>query len=204
MVGPCEGSSASEVGSCFEGGGGGVFTQDVFHYDALGTGLALLPFVISMLIVNQISPRFLPRFGERLAGLVGLVLMGGGLLWLAQINPQSTFVNGILGPLIVLGIGAGLTFAPLTAVVMHHAPDEHMSAASSLLQAMQQLGGSVGVAALTSVFIATAAVSGLAHGISTAILAGVGFVIVALVLFAIWGARIPADADRGETTPVGH
>jgi hypothetical protein len=69
-----------------------------------------------------------------------------------------------------------------------------VSAASSLLQAMQQLGGSIGVAALTTVFISATAIGGEARGISTAILGGVAFVGLAFILFAIWGSRIPADA----------
>jgi disulfide bond formation protein DsbB len=116
---------------------------------------------------------------------------------LSPLSDSSTFLGGVLGPIVVMGIGAGLTFAPITGVIMHFAPEEHASAASSLLQTMQQLGGSIGVAALTTVFVSITTVSGEAHGISTAILGGVAFVALAFVLFAIWGRRIPADATAG-------
>lgn len=182
-----------------------LFTQQVLGFDPLGTGLALLPFVLPLLITSQLAPRLLPRFGEWLVTAVGLGLLVVGLLWLSQLTDTSTFVNGILGPLVIMGLGAGLTFGPITGLVMHHAPDEHTSAASSVLQAMQQLGGSVGVAALTSVFVATTAVQGEARGISISILGGAAFILVAFLLFSIWGSRIPAGADSsGESTAVAH
>ncbi|HEY5223923.1 MAG TPA: DHA2 family efflux MFS transporter permease subunit [Microbacteriaceae bacterium] len=171
-----------------------LFTQQVLHFDALGTGLTLLPFVAAMLISSQLAPRILGLIGEWIVGGTGLALLAAGLLWLSGLSAASTFAGSILGPILVMGTGAGLTFAPITAIVMHRAPDEHVSAASSLLQAMQQLGGSIGVAALTTVFISAAATGGEARGISTAILGGVAFVTLAFVLFAIWGSRIPADA----------
>jgi EmrB/QacA subfamily drug resistance transporter len=181
-----------------------LFTQQVLGFDALGTGLALLPFVLTMVITSQLAPRVLSWIGEWIVGAVGLAFLGGGLLWLSQLSATSTFLNGILGPILVMGLGAGLTFAPLTAVVMHLAPEEHVSAASSLLQTMQQLGGSIGVAALTTVFISVTAMGGEARGISAAILGGVAFVGLAFVLFTIWGSRIPADAASEPAPPAAH
>jgi hypothetical protein len=73
-----------------------------------------------------------------------------------------------------------------------------------LLQTMQQLGGSIGVAALTTVFISVTAMGGEARGISAAILGGVAFVGLAFVLFTIWGSRIPADAASEPAPPAAH
>jgi EmrB/QacA subfamily drug resistance transporter len=178
-----------------------LFTQNVLGFDPLGTGLALLPFVGAMLITNEIAPRLiLPRVGEKVVGVIGLSGMVIGLVWLGQMNAASTFVSGILGPAIVLGISAGLTFAPLTSIAMDQAPKGEVSAASSLLQGMQQLGGSVGVAVLTTVFIAVTSISGEARGISTSLLVGAAFPAAALVLFAIWGRRIPLKSGDSDDT----
>ncbi|GAA1438625.1 MFS transporter [Leifsonia poae] len=180
-----------------------LFTQHVLGFDPLGTGLALLPFVAAMLVTNEIAPRFLPRIGEKVVGVAGLSGMVIGLVWLGQMNAASTFWSGILGPAIVLGISAGLTFAPLTSIAMAQAPKDEVSAASSLLQGMQQLGGSIGVAVLTTVFVGVTAISGEARGISTSLLIGAAFPAAALVLFAIWGRRIPATAgDEEGAAPV--
>ncbi|MDQ1581439.1 MAG: hypothetical protein QOD05_2214 [Microbacteriaceae bacterium] len=172
-----------------------LFTQNVLGFDPMGTGLALLPFVAAMLVTNSITPRILPRIGEKVAGTIGLSGMVVGLLWLGQMNASTTFLSGILGPAIVLGISGGFTFAPLTSIVMAQAPANEIGASSSLLQGMQQLGGSVGVAVLTTVFVSAAAAGGEAHGISTSLLIGAAFPAAALVLFAIWGRRIPLSVS---------
>lgn len=180
-----------------------LFTQDVYHYDALGTGLALLPFVATMVVISQIAPRLLSRFGERIVGAVGMGLLVAGLAWLSALDPQDSYIGGMLGPMIVLGFGAGLTFAPITGLVMAHAPKEHVGATSSVLQTMQQLGGSIGVAVLSTVFVSVAATAGIAGGISTAILGGVLFLGVAFVLFLVWGSNAPAQEGDAPAF-VGH
>jgi EmrB/QacA subfamily drug resistance transporter len=178
-----------------------LFTQNVLGYDPLGTGLALLPFVGTMLVVNQFTPRFVALLGERVVALTGLALLAGGMLWMAQLGTASTFLTGILGPAIVLGLGAGLTFAPITSIVMAQAPSDETGQASSLLQGMQQLGGSIGVAGLTTVFAAVTVSGGEARGIAAALLGGTAFLTVGLVLFAVWGRRAPVvgstDAPAG-------
>ncbi len=179
-----------------------LFTQQVLHYSPLQTGLALLPFVVTLVVVSQVVPRVLPRIGEWIVGAVGLGLLAGGLLWLSTLDAHDTFVTGILGPILVMGAGAGMTFAPVTAVVMDRAPEEHLSAASSVLQAMQQLGGSIGVAALTTVFVSVTAGSGETGGVAAAVFGGAAFVFIGFVLFAIWGSRV--RADTGRETPPGH
>ncbi|GAA4161647.1 MFS transporter [Gryllotalpicola daejeonensis] len=176
-----------------------LFTQDVYHFSALGTGLSLLPFVVTMIVVSQLAPRLLPQFGERLVGAVGLAALVVGLGWLSQLHADESYVSGILGPIIVMGLGAGLTFAPLTGLIMAHAPAGHVGATSSVLQTMQQLGGSIGVAVLSTVFVSAAATAGIASGLTTAIVGGVVFVGLAFVLYALWGSNAPAaiegDAD---------
>ncbi|HWD61073.1 MAG TPA: MFS transporter, partial [Humibacter sp.] len=180
-----------------------LFTQQVLHFNPLSTGLALLPFVVVLVTANQLAPRFLPRVGEWVVGAIGLALLAGGLLWLSRLDSHDTFVTGILGPIVVMGAGAGLTFAPITSVVMNRAPEEHVSAASSVLQTMQQLGGSIGVAALTTVFVSVTATSGETGGVAAAVLGGAAFVFIAFVLFAVWGSRVRADGDR-EAAPQLH
>ena len=147
----------------------------------------------------------LPRIGEWIVGAIGLGMLAGGLLWLSRLDSHDTFLTGILGPILVMGIGAGMTFAPITAVVMDRAPEEHVSAASSVLQTMQQLGGSIGVAALTTVFVSVTAVSGEAGGVAAAVLGGAVFVLIAFVLFALWGSKVTQDADAEDApAPIAH
>jgi predicted MFS family arabinose efflux permease len=166
-----------------------LFTQNVLGYSPLQTGLAMLPFTSALVLANLLTPRLVARHGERVVGASGMLGLTLGLLWMAQLDATSTFTSGLLGPFAVLGLGAGLTIAPLTAVIMHQAPAGHLGAASSLNQGMQQLGGALGLAALTTIFGITGHATGEAHGITTALLLAVAFPLLALILFAIWARR---------------
>ncbi|MEU6658710.1 MFS transporter [Streptomyces sp. NPDC046821] len=169
-----------------------LLTQQVLGFTPIRTGLALVPFTFGLIATNQLTPRLLPRLGERVigsAGLSGLVL---GIVWMALVaadaGPDTSIVTVLL-PSVLLGAGAGATFAPVTAVIMHQAPAEHVGAAAGLNQGLQQLGGAMGLAVLTSVLAAT---GGLKHGLGATLLATAAFPLAGLALFGVWARRIPA------------
>jgi EmrB/QacA subfamily drug resistance transporter len=166
-----------------------LFTQNVLGYTPLRTGLAILPFTAALMTVNVVVPRLVRRFGERVTGAAGMAALTLGLVWLAQLGPASTFVDGLLGPFLVLGLGAGLTIAPLTGVLLGRAPAEHLGAAASLNQGMQQLGGALGLAVLTTVFSGVDQAGGEARGITTALLVAAIFPAMAFALFVTWARR---------------
>jgi hypothetical protein len=84
---------------------------------------------------------------------------------------------------------------------MHQAPDEHIGAAASLNQGLQQLGGGMGLALLTSVLAAT---GGLANGLGATLLATAAFPLAGLVLFGVWARRIPTSDATHASTPSSH
>lgn len=169
-----------------------LLTRQVLGFSPIQTGLALVPFTLGLIATNQLVPRLLPRLGERVigsAGLSGLVL---GIAWMASVAADAgpdTSIIAVLLPSVLLGAGAGATFAPVTAVIMHQAPAEHMGAAAALNQGLQQLGGAMGLAVLTSVLAAT---GGLDHGLGTTLLATAAFPLTGLALFGLWARRLPA------------
>jgi MFS family permease len=166
-----------------------LFTQNHLGYTPLRTGLAILPFTAALLLANILTPRLVSRRGERVTGVAGMLSLTAGLFWLAQLDATSTFASGLLGPFVVLGLGAGLTIAPLTAVILHQAPAGLLGAASSLNLGMQQLGGAVGLAVLTTIFGSISSTAGEVDGITTALLCAVAFPALALILFATWARR---------------
>jgi EmrB/QacA subfamily drug resistance transporter len=164
-----------------------LFTQNALGFTPLQTGLSVLPFSAALLATNLLTGRLVPRYGERLVGALGMSALLAGLVWMSRIDAGDTFAGGLLGPFVLLGLGAGLTVAPLTAVIMHQAPAARLGAASSLNQGMQQLGGALGLAVMTTVYgSAAAGGAGEAEAIATALTAGVVFPLLALTLFATW------------------
>ncbi|MGN9788695.1 MFS transporter [Nonomuraea sp. ZG12] len=172
-----------------------LFTQNALGFTPLQTGLSVLPFTAALLVTNLLTSRLVTRHGERIIGSLGMLGLLAGLWWMSRIDAADTFAGGLLGPFVLLGLGAGLTVAPLTAVIMHQAPPAQVGAASSLNQGMQQLGGALGLAVLTTVYgSAAAGGAGEAGAIATALTAGVAFPLLALTLFATW-ARPTTDIE---------
>ncbi|MFD2416117.1 MFS transporter [Amycolatopsis pigmentata] len=169
-----------------------LLTQRVLGFTPIQTGAALVPFTLGLIATNQLTPRLLPRLGERVIGVAGLSGLVLGIAWMALVAADAvqdiSFVTVLL-PSVLLGAGAGATFAPVTAVILHQAPVEHIGAAASLNQGLQQLGGGMGLAVLTSVLAAT---GGLDHGLSATLLATAAFPLAGLILFGVGARRIPA------------
>ncbi|MGY0070139.1 MFS transporter [Streptomyces sp. QTS137] len=129
-----------------------LFVQNVLGYTPIEAGLAFLPVTVVIALGAGVSQRFLPVFGPKPFMLVGSALAAIGLAWQALITSESSYVGGILGPMLVFGFGMGLNFVTLTLTAVSGVAPHEAGAASGLLNATQQVGGSVGLALLTTVF----------------------------------------------------
>jgi len=128
-----------------------LFVQNVWGYSALKTGVAYLPMVGMIMLMAGVSAQLVPRIGARPLLLAGSLIGAGGMFWLSQINEHSTYVGGLLGPMLVTAAGLGMLFMPLTLVALTRVPDRDAGLASSLLNTGQQVGGSIGLALLGTV-----------------------------------------------------
>src|SRR5450759_3418701 len=128
-----------------------IFVQTVWGYSALGSGIAFLPMVGLIMLMAGISSQLVPRIGARPLLLAGSAITAGGMFWLSRISEHSTYVNGLLGPMMVTAAGLGLLFMPVTLVALSKVEDRDAGLASSLLNTGQQVGGSIGLAVLGTV-----------------------------------------------------
>jgi len=129
-----------------------LFVQGVLGYSPLRAGFAFLPITVAIVVTSQFAARSLPRLGPKRLMATGAVLAVAGLAWLTQVSVSSGYVDGILGPMLVFGLGMGLLFVPLTIVAVSGVEPHESGAASSLLNVMQQVGGSLGLSILVTVF----------------------------------------------------
>jgi len=125
--------------------------QNVLGYDALGTGLRYIPFVIGSIIVAPLVGANANRLGARLIFSVGLALLGLGFLLLTRITPSSDW-NALLLGLIVAGIGGAAVQAQLTTAAVSAAPRAQAGLATGISATMRQVGSSMGIALLGSIF----------------------------------------------------
>jgi EmrB/QacA subfamily drug resistance transporter len=128
------------------------FLQDVRGFSALATGFAFLPMAAGMFGMTRVIPRLLSRFGPKPLAVTGSLLLIGGLAWLSQLSITSGYWSGVFGPMLILGVGGGLGFVPLTPIIMASVPAKDAGSAGGVLQTMQQLGASLGLAILVTVF----------------------------------------------------
>ncbi|WP_030202408.1 MFS transporter [Streptomyces sp. NRRL S-87] len=129
-----------------------LFVQNVLGFSPLEAGLAFLPVSAVIAVAAGFTSQMLPRFGPKPFMVVGALLAAAGLTWLTQCDIDSTYLGSILGPILVFAAGMGLQFVSLTLMALSRVPDQESGAASGLLNAMQQVGGSLGLSILVTVF----------------------------------------------------
>ncbi|MFI6645123.1 MFS transporter [Streptomyces sp. NPDC050504] len=129
-----------------------LFVQNVLDYSPIQSGLAFLPVTVAIAVGAGLSQRLLPVLGPKPFMVTGSAITGIGLFWLTFISRESSFAGGVLGPMILFGFGMGLNFVTLTLTAVSGVEQHEAGAASGLLNATQQVGGSLGLSILVTVF----------------------------------------------------
>jgi EmrB/QacA subfamily drug resistance transporter len=167
------------------------YLESSLHFSAIRTGFAFLPLTAMIFTMSRITPKVVSRYGARRPLLMGLTLVSIASFWIASGLNHGDYFSGLLGPLLLFGLGAGASFLPISATILSGVPHTDAGAASGMLQTMQQSGGALGVAALSSV--------AEAHGRSSALFVG-GFVaLVALgVAVSVIRPRTPDHSPNAQ------
>ncbi|GHH88108.1 MFS transporter [Streptomyces sulfonofaciens] len=129
-----------------------IFVQDVLNYSPIKAGLAFLPVTVAIAVGAALSQRLLPVLGPKPFMAAGSAIAVVGLGWQTLLSPDSSYVGGVLGPMMVFGFGMGLNFVTVTLTAVSGVAPHEAGAASGLLNATQQVGGSLGLSILTTVF----------------------------------------------------
>ncbi|MDQ3644742.1 MAG: DHA2 family efflux MFS transporter permease subunit [Actinomycetota bacterium] len=193
---------------------GALYLQRILGYDPLEVGLAFLP---STLVMGTISLRYTERlnmrFGARATLLPGLAALALGLLLFARTPVDASYLADVVPPVVLIGLGAGLSFPSLMTLAMSGATPSDSGLASGLVNATVQVGGAIGLAVLAT--LATDRTEGLrAAGESTATalnsgyhvayLLGAGLVAAAFVAaLTVLRSDRPNEAAEGEPTATG-
>jgi EmrB/QacA subfamily drug resistance transporter len=144
------------------------YLQRTLGFSPVKTGLAFLPMMAAIVTsATLVSTRILPRTGPRPLVPTGMVMAGISMLLLTRVGVHTGYAVGVLPALLLLGVGLGMVFAPTMATATGNVRPEDAGVASALVNTMQQVGGSIGVA-LLSTLSATAATGYVAsHGSPT-------------------------------------
>jgi predicted MFS family arabinose efflux permease len=127
-----------------------LYVQEVLGYSPLKAGLAFLPVTVGIVIGAGLSQVGIRWMSARHVPLFGVVLAAGGFFLLGQVPTHGTYVADLLPGLLLMSIGIGLTFVPLTLIATTNIAADDAGLASGLLNTTQQVGGALGLAVLSS------------------------------------------------------
>jgi EmrB/QacA subfamily drug resistance transporter len=142
------------------------YLQQTLHYSAIKTGIAYLPFSGGIILTAAVTAQLLPRFGPRILMTTGALLATAAMVWLTQLSLDSSYTTGILPAFIVMSVGMGLVFVPLSNTALNGVANHDAGVASALVNTTQQVGGSLGTALLNTIFTTVVAGYLVAHGTS--------------------------------------
>jgi EmrB/QacA subfamily drug resistance transporter len=131
---------------------GALYLQHIKGYSALNTGLAFLPSTLTLAVLSLgISARLMRSFGPRALLIPGLATITVALLVMAAADQNTAYFPGIFGAYLLFGLGAGMTFMPLTTIMMSDVPATDAGIGSGVGNATMQVGGAFGLAALGTI-----------------------------------------------------
>jgi EmrB/QacA subfamily drug resistance transporter len=170
------------------------FLQGVYHYTPFQAGIAFFPMTVVNFFVALLVPRLTQRFGNAVLLAVGLALTLAGIAWLSQITAATPYLTGVALPMVLLGVGQGLAFGPLTAAGISGTTADDGGAASGLVNTAHQLGSSLGVGILVT---ASAGAASLAESAATAYTGGTFMLSAAVVV--VLAFVVPAEIAARRT-----
>jgi EmrB/QacA subfamily drug resistance transporter len=165
-----------------------LYVQEILGYSPLRAGLAFLPITAGIVIGAGIAQQLIKRIGVRNVSVVGITLATAGLLWLTRLPVHGSYVGDLLTGLMPLSIGMGLVFVPITLLGTGGVHEDDAGLASGLFNTAQQVGGSLGLAILST--LAASQTTSLLHGGQTGVIAArvsgyhVAFLAAAVMLAA--------------------
>jgi EmrB/QacA subfamily drug resistance transporter len=127
-----------------------LYVQEILGYSPLKAGFAFLPVAAGIAVGAGLAQQLIRRFGVRNLALAGLVLATLGMLVLTQLPVDGKYLTDLLPGLLPMSIGMGLVFVPITLLATGGVREEDSGLASGLFNTSQQVGGSLGLAILST------------------------------------------------------
>ncbi|MBN9160386.1 MAG: MFS transporter [Myxococcales bacterium 68-20] len=127
-----------------------IFASTVMHYTAQQVGLMMLPGALGSAFTMVIASKLVRRFDPRVLLAIGALILVTSVLWLGRLT-TTTSASDLFWPLLVRAFGTVLMFLPLNMAALGPIPKQDIAAASAFYNLTRQLGGSVGVAILSTI-----------------------------------------------------
>src|SRR4051812_35119568 len=188
-----------------------LYLQQVLGYTPIEAGLAFLPMPLAIMAGSTLAARSVIRFGAGKLLTLGMSMSAVGMLLYARLPVNGTYFADVLGPSLLIALGMGLSFVPVTISAVAGVKPQEQGLASGLVNTSRQVGGSIGLAILATV--ATARTHALGSG-PAAVVAGfhrafeldAGFAALGAVAGAalLWRVRRPPAPPAAAPAALGR
>ncbi|WP_257424997.1 MFS transporter [Nocardioides carbamazepini] len=129
-----------------------LYVQNIMGYSPLKTGFAFLPFAVGMVFGATLSSKLASKVDPRFLAGTGTILAGFALFMFSRLEfGQESYWTDIAPYVVLMSLGMGLTFVPMTLTAVHGVRTQDAGIGSGVLNTMQQVGGALGLATLSAV-----------------------------------------------------
>lgn len=179
-----------------------LYLQHVLGYDALTTGLIFLPVAVAITLGAHLGGRLVGKVGGRPVALVSFALTAAGAALMMRISPDASVWTTLVPGFVLAAFGIGPAFVTATTTTMANVPAGEAGVASGVINTFHELGGSIGVAVVSTMAAASLAPGAVGvEGFTGALLL---CVIVAAVAAVVSSVLVPAGVPSGVTVGHGH
>jgi EmrB/QacA subfamily drug resistance transporter len=138
-----------------------LYLQDVLHYSAARAGAAFTGFAGTVIVVSNVAQWIVGRLGVRPTLTLGLLLSAGSVAWLTRLPEHAQYFWDLFPGFVLGGAGMGLSFVPVTIASLTGVHRSDAGVASGLVNTSRQIGGAVGIAAVSAIAATTPGVAGM-------------------------------------------
>src|SRR5438128_414993 len=183
-----------------------LYMQQVLHYSAMRTGVAYLAVAGTAIFWSALAAQLVTRVGVKPVLVAGMTALSAGLLWFTQVSVGGSYVGDLLPGFLLVAVGLGFSFVPISIAALAGVQPAEAGLASGLINMSQQIGGALGIAALSAISTSwtndaiasgTARAAALTDGFQAAFMGATG-VALAGILVALFVVRRADLADSPE------
>jgi EmrB/QacA subfamily drug resistance transporter len=187
-----------------------LYQQQVLGFSALKTGVGYLAVALTAVVASGVSQALVTRAGVKPILAIGMGLLGGGLAYFTQVSPGGSYVADLLPGFLLIGVGLGFSFVPVSIAALAGIDGHDAGLASGLINTSQQVGGALGLAVLATVATTRTEnlladgkdpATALTSGFQVAFWVGVGLAVASLIATLVALRKKDLEQAPGEPVP---
>jgi EmrB/QacA subfamily drug resistance transporter len=190
-----------------------LYMQQVLSYSPLRTGVAYLAVAGTAILWSALAAQLVTRIGVKPVLVAGMIAMSAGLIYFTQVSVGGSYVGDLLPGFLLIAVGLGFSFVPISIAALAGVQPSEAGLASGLINTSQQIGGALGIAALSAIATSTTTdevASGtalsvaLTDGFQRAFVAGAAVALVGVLVALFVVSRrdlVPVEAEAADAEP---